>query len=240
MVNSIQGFLIASNTELERAEQIKSLTSLLPQLTMVEAIYPAHQKIPFKQSLMDCSFKLTGHALSNGELGCLLSHRKVWQTIVSNQHQPNQMYLVLESDSSIVSMHQLVQQFEPMEKRFDLFFWGAWEGHMKLFRSTKQEKEEGFIYGKPLLKSVYCTYGYSLNKKAAKLLLERTKKIAYPVDQFKKMIREDELRVGGAKKEVISTIGKRQSYIQQNRNHFKEFFWWLLLDFKNSIICFFK
>lgn len=240
MGNNINGFLIASNTEWERAEQIQSLNRQLPQLNMVEAIYPAHQKIPFQQQLIELSFKRTGHALSNGELGCLLSHRKVWQTIAGNNHTPEQMYLVLESDSSIVSFNLLVQQFEPMEKQFDLFFWGAWEGHMKLCRSTVRKNEDGFIYGKPLLKSVYCTYGYSLNKKAAKLLLERTKKIAYPVDQFKKIIKEDDLRIGGANREVISTIGQRQSYIQQNRNHLKEFFWWLLLDFKNSIICFFK
>jgi hypothetical protein len=54
------------------------------------------------------------------------------------------------------------------------------------------------------------------------------------------MIIEDELRMGGVNPEVISTIGQRQSYIQKNRNQLKEFFWWILLDFKNSIICYFK
>lgn len=240
MANSIKGFLITSQIELERIGQVQNLTRQLPQLTEVEAIYPTHQKIPFHQQLINLSFKRTGHALSDGELGCLLSHRKVWQMIVAQKNEPEQMFLVLESDSSIVSPDLLMHQFEAMSKKFDLFFWGAWEGHMKLCRSTVHANKDGFVYGKPLLKSVYCTYGYSLNKRAAQLLLERTKKIAYPVDQFKKMIIEDELRMGGVNPEVISTIGQRQSYIQQNRNQFKEFFWWILLDFKNSIICYFK
>lgn len=240
MANNIKGFLITSHIELERIGQVQNLTSQLPLLAKVEAIYPAHQKIPFLQQLLKRSFERTGHALSNGELGCLLSHRKVWQMIVAKNNDPEQTYLVLESDSSIVSLDLLTHQFESMSKEFDLFFWGAWEGHMKLCRSTVHKNKDGFVYGKPLLKSVYCTYGYSLNKRAAQLLLKRTKKIAYPVDQFKKMIIEDELRMGGVNPEVISTIGQRQSYIQKNRNQLKEFFWWILLDFKNSIICYFK
>lgn len=240
MVNNINGFLIASPLEQERLAQIELLQAQLPQLKYIEAIYPSRSKIPFKNKLIAKSFQRTGHALTDGELGCLLSHRKAWQIVANESTNPEQLYLILESDSSIVSLDMLVEQFEPMSKQFDLFFWGAWEGHMQLQRSSIQKSSNGFVYGVPYIKSVYCTYGYALNKAAAKLLLQRTKQIAYPVDQFKKMIGANELRIGGARREIISTIGKRQSYIQTNRNYIKEFFWWLLLDFKNSIICYFK
>lgn len=240
MVNNIHGFLITTPFEKERASQVELLQRQLPQLKYIEAIYPSRSKIPFKKKLLAKSFQRTGHALSDGELGCLLSHRKVWSIIANSAKNPDQLYLILESDSAIISMEKLVQEFEHMAQQFDLFFWGAWEGHMQLHRSTIQKRENGFVYGVPLLKSVYCTYGYALNKRAALLLLERTKKIAYPVDQFKKMIRPNELRLGGTRPEIISTIGKRQSYIQTNRNHAKEFFTRILLDLKNSIICYFK
>lgn len=240
MVTNINAYLVASPLEQERLAQIELLLAQLPKLKYIEAIYPSRSKIPFKNKLIAKSYQRTGHTLTDGELGCLLSHRKAWRMITNESTNPEQLYLILESDSSIVSLDILIEQFEPMSKQFDLFFWGAWEGHMQLHRSSIQKRDDGFVYGVPLLKSVYCTYGYALNKRAAQLLLERTKKIAYPVDQFKKMISPNELRLGGTRPEIIRTIGKKQSYIQTNRNYVKEFFKWILLDLKNSIICYFK
>lgn len=240
MLQDVKGYLIGSKHEVARQANIQKLLDQLPQLSFVEAIYPSNTKIPFKAQLIELSYQRTGHALSNGELGCLLTHRKIWRLIANQKIHPNQHYLILESDSNIVNIDRLCQHFMELSNQFDIFFWGAWEGHMKLYKSTINKGLNGIHFGQAYLKSVYCTYGYALSPVAAQLLLQRTNKIAYPVDQFKHWIAENELRIGGTQTEIISTIGKKQSYIQHNRHFLREFFWWIVLDFKNSIICYFK
>lgn len=239
MTNEIAGYIIGSVHERDRIGNIKALREQIPSLQYEEAIYPDYVKVPFLEQLKELSFERTGHRLSNGELGCLLSHRKVWRKIVESDREDD-MFLVLESDSNFTDITLLKDQFGLMAHHFDLFFWGAWEGHMKLFRSSRKKLSRGFTYGTPYIKTVYCTYGYSLNKKAAAHLLHKTNKTGYPVDQFKQFVHENELRIGGTSPELISTIGRKKSYIQQNRNSVKEFFIWMMLDLRNSIICYFK
>lgn len=240
MKHDIPGYIIGSIHEADRVENINTLKKQMPSLQYEEAVYPDYVKVPFLNQLRQLSLSRTGHQLSNGELGCLLSHRKVWRKIVESDHPQDSMFLVLESDSSFTAIEVLKDQFHLIGQAFDLFFWGAWEGHMKLLRSKQKKLAPGFIFGSPYIKTVYCTYGYSLNKKAAACLLQKTKKAAYPVDQFKKFVSEHELRIGGTSPELISTIGRKKSYIQQNRNSVKEFFVWLVLDIRNSIICYFR
>lgn len=134
------------------------------------------------------------------------------------------MFLVLESDSEIKLEEVLIANFVRISKAYDLFFWGAWEGHMQVYRSTRKQLSPGIDFGNPFIKTVYCTYGYSLNKKAAAYLLRQTRKAAYPVDQFKRFIREGELRIGGVVPEVIATIPRNESYIRGKGMHLKSIF----------------
>lgn len=240
MTSEIQGYIIAAVHETDRTENVKQLLDSLPSLNLVEAIYPSKRKIPFKEHLLKQSLLRTGTALSNGELGCLLSHRKIWQKIVNETKDANQMYLVIESDSQFCNLQLIQQQFTVIANNYDLFFWGAWEGHMKLFKSSIQKIADGYLIGQPFIKTVYCTYGYSINKCAAQLLLKRTGKINYPVDQFKHFINQHELRIGGVCPELISTLKQKKSYIQPNKNKFKVSFFLFLLDIRNSIICYFR
>jgi len=168
----------------------------------------------------------------------LLSHRKAWHYIVKHSANDEVHTLVLESDSVI--------NFPPHEfdasllQTFDLFFWGAWEGHAQLFQSTQKNLDHGFIIGEPFIKSVYCTYGYSLNKKAAALLLKRTAKICYPVDQFKKFIQQDSLRLGAVKPEMISSNNIASSIHSRDLNNWQRRFYLAILDIKNKLICSFR
>lgn len=240
MGNKIQGYIAGSVRETDRLENIRQLQSQLPLLEWEEAIYPAYTHVPFKKPLLDLSYARTGHRLREGELGCLLSHRQIWRKIVNSDADANTLFLVLESDSCIQDLDVLENHYQDMSGRYDLFFWGAWEGHMKLFRSTRRSLDKGFHVGIPFIKTVYCTYGYSLNKKAAAYLLQQTNKIAYPVDQFKYFMSDSTIRIGGVMPELISTNGQGKSYIRSPRNRVKEFLFWFLLDIRNSIICFFK
>lgn len=236
----MKSFLITSSFETERKANIEKLCIQLPGIERIEAIYPAHQKVAFLSQAIALSKQRAGIALLPGEIGCLLSHRKIWHNIVNSKTTEQEHFLVLESDSRINNPALILQYANSLTEKSDILFWGAWDGHLQLFRSSKQKLTEGYVYGEPFIKSIYCTYGYSLNKKAAKLLLERTGKFSYPVDQFKRYFIRDELRIGGIVPELIGTTGIK-SVIRKNKP------WQLLntlflaaLDMKNKLICFFK
>jgi hypothetical protein len=87
---------------------------------------------------------------------------------------------------------------------------------------------------------VYCTYGYSLNKAGARYLLSKTKRVAYPVDQFKKFVEVDALRIGGIVPEIIHS-GNLGTYINQvSWNNWQRKLVLNFLDIKNNLICLFK
>jgi GR25 family glycosyltransferase involved in LPS biosynthesis len=185
---------------------------------------------------MRCSKQRTGKELLMGELGCLLSHRSVWSMIVKQANNDQEHFLVFESDSMIAHPLFLKNNFVQLTRGKDMFFWGAWEGHMKLFKSSRKNVDEQFTVGIPFIKTAYCTYGYSLNKKAASLLLQRTNKISHPVDQFKYFFKQDELRLGGVLPEVIKG-NQIASTIREKENQFFKKAFLAVLDLKNNIIC---
>jgi len=247
-------FIISGSNELARIANVTELRKQLPDARMFEAIYPSLTRVPFLPALIEASKLKTGKSLLPAEIGCLLSHRNVWQQIIQMDIPDKEHCLILESDSTISNLSVLNDFFEqhhpstshriPESKsplhNYDLFFFGAWLGHMKLLRSKKHKLNDQFTIGEPFIKSVYCTYGYSVNKKAATYLLLQTKKIGYPVDQFKKFIYPGAIRIGGIQPELINA-GSMGSYINQinlNKWYYKLFM--RVLDFKNSVICLFK
>lgn len=221
---------------MENIKRIKNLSFL--DIEFMEAIYPNNIHVPYLHQLMLKSNERTGKPLMIGEIGCLLSHRKIWR-LIAKESDPTKHFLILESDSIIRDPDYLNQQFYIAEANFDMFFWGSWEGHTKLFRSTKFQQERKYSIGTAFIKTTYCTYGYSLNVRAAKLLLKSTSNISYPVDQFKRFISQDALRIGAVLPEVVSgnTLG---STIRGKRNRWVNNMFLLILDIKNHIICYFK
>lgn len=240
MSDTIHGFVIGSVHEHDRQVNIQELQKKLPGLQYEEAVYPAYVHVPFLNKIQELSQVRTGQQLQIGEIGCLLSHRNIWHKIVQSDAPDGIMFLVMESDSGIKREEVLTANFARISDAYDLFFWGAWEGHMQVYRSTRKQLSPGIDYGTPFIKTVYCTYGYSLNKKAAAYLLKQTRKAGYPVDQFKRFIQEGELRIGGVVPEVIATIPRNESYIRGKRNALKEYLFFLVLDCKNWIICLFR
>ena len=240
MNNRICGYILGSVHEKDRTKNISFLKTQIQSLEYEEAIYPKFNKIPFIKQIKERSYARTGSTLKDGEIGCLLSHRRIWKKIASSSADSTSMFLVLESDSCIQDLQVVGQHFEHISQRFDLFFWGAWEGHMKLCQSTKKSLSGKWVIGEPFIKTIYCTYGYSLNKQAASYLLQQTRKVGYPVDLFKKFVCKDDSRIGGVVPELISTVGRGKSYIRENRNRIREFLYWMLLDCKNTLICLFK
>lgn len=233
----MKAFLIYAESEAHRKDHIANLMAEAPFIVeKVEAVYPDRQHVPFRDALLRVSKERTGKTLLMGELGCLLSHRKVWTKILQEAKNDQDHFLVFESDSMIEEPQFLRDHFSSLTQTKDLFFWGAWEGHMKFFHSTQKAIENSHVVGEPFIKTIYCTYGYSLNRKAAKLLLNRTKKISHPVDQFKYFFSQQELALGGVLPEVI-TGNKINSTIRDKENALFKYLFLSVLDLKNNIIC---
>ncbi len=232
-------YLISSKSESDRQLNIKDIfANKYLNIEVIDAIYPSKIHIPFLAKLIAKSKINAGKELLLGEVGCLLSHRSIWRKIKKNSNF-NDHCLILESDSCILNSALLEKNFFNLVSSYDIFFWGSWEGHTKLFRSTKKNLKDNYKTGTAFIKTVYCTYGYSLNPKAASLLLERTGKISYPVDQFKRFFKQSELKIGAILPEVISG-NEMGSTIRGNNNRLFNSILFMILDIKNNIICYFK
>jgi hypothetical protein len=200
-----RAFVLFAEHEMERKTHVEAMRKVLPSLELVEPIFPSRVHVPFLEALIEKSRARTGKALLPTEIGVILSHRKVWSKIARENTDAH--FLVLESDSRIIKPELL--QSETAEK-YDLFFWGAWNGYASLKRSKRLNG-----VGEPLIKSVYGAYGYSLNAKAARYLLQKTSRIAYPVDMYKRFVDPREISLGAIVPEVISTWRTSDSMIRK-------------------------
>lgn len=204
----------------------------LPNIQLVEAIYPNFNRVPFLEQIKKKSLIRTGRELTAAEIGCILSHRQIWKQILIQCKNEEDACLILESDSCINNLPLLHENFNKVHQQFDLFFWGAFDGRMQL-------KQKGCFYiapnykiGFPVVPSLYCTYGYSMNKKVAAYLLKLTARVDYPVDYWKKRLKHSTLQVGGIRNELISSQKMRFGSIinMHQRNHY---LFNLLVDIKN-------
>lgn len=210
----VKSYILHSPLETDRIHKVSALKAQFSDLTIVRSIYPSETRIPFLNELIQQSAQRTGTALRPSEIACLLGHRNIWHQIVHSTAADSTHFLVMESDSQLISPIILNNKFDQYTQPYDLFFWGAWEGNLKIKRSSILFKEDNHIVGEPLINTAYCMYGYSLNKKAAKYLLNKTKQVSYPVDFFKKFVTAGDIRIGAIKKEVIGTWIEG-SYIRQ-------------------------
>lgn len=238
---NIETYILYSSLEKDRIESIDLLKKQFNQTNHIEAIFPKYIHVPFINRIIQVSKERTGNPLSTSEIGCLLGHRKIWSNIIAKNCPEDQHFLVLESDSILNDSSQLNNLFNLVKTNYDLFFWGAWNGFVRIKRSTIIHKENNRHIGEPFLKSVYCTYGYSLNKKAARYLLKQTKYVSYPVDMFKFYIELKALRVGAVRKELISTPLYLKSYIRKNTlfNFYKRRLITRIFDIRNALIAYF-
>lgn len=236
----IPSFVITAAHETDRQENLALLKSQLPELVLVDAIYPSKRRVPFLAQLQQASLERTGWKLNAGEIGVLLSNRKIWRQIVKQAPDDHHLYLVLESDSVVRDIEMLRSDYDSLQGRYDLFFWGAWSGHMQLERSSREKTTKGYTVGRPYIKTVYGAYGYSINRKAALYLLKTTARISYPVDQYKYFIKKDALRLGGIVPELITHLTTESTIGHPAVPGWRKKLFLQVLDIKNTLICFFK
>lgn len=235
-------FMLFGQWDKNRQPLLDQIVAELGSVELIEPIFPKYQKVPFLNQLIQLSKERTGTALSAAEIGVLLGHRAIWRKVVESNVDENQHVLILESDSKLKDPNLLKANFQKFTNPYDIFFWGAWDGHARIHRSSIAFIESEFTIGTPLIKSVYCTYGYSLNKKAAAYLLKATSKVSYPVDIYKKYIKPGELKMGAARPEIIGAWYNTPSTIQvqSKLNKVKRFLIVQIFDLRNRIHAFFS
>jgi len=244
MVAAINTYILYSPLEKDRTTRVEAMRQQFKQFTISESIYPSNTHIPFLKAIIEKSKERTGKALMATEVACLLGHRRILRQIVKAATNNEEHFLVLESDSKILDFNLLKTQFEPISKQYDIFFWGAWEGNAKIKRSKVQVLDGKYTIGEPLLHTIYCAYGYSINKTTAQYLLKKTATISTPFDIFKQFLDPQKIKIGTITKEVITTsdIGNQGSYIRKTnrKDNLKRAFYLLILNIKNSIQAYFS
>jgi GR25 family glycosyltransferase involved in LPS biosynthesis len=241
MTKPISAFIIYGQNEHARQAQVNLMQEVLPNSVMVDPIFPARQKVPFIKDLIQNAYKRSGYKLLPSEVGVFMSHRSIWKKIVEQNNDPSQHFLVLESDSKINDMHQIEQTMQKVQTEYDLFFWGAWNNHVSIKKSTAENIDNNYKIGVPLIRSVYGAYGYSLNVKAAKHLLAQSSKINYPVDLYKHYVDQAAIKIGAIQPELISTWQTTDSTIRKEANidRLKRIIIIKIFSLRNQILAYF-
>jgi GR25 family glycosyltransferase involved in LPS biosynthesis len=241
MTKPISAFIIYGQNEHARQAQVNLMQEVLPNSVLVDPIFPATQKVPFIKDLIQNAYKRSGYKLLPSEVGVFMSHRSIWKKIVQQNNDPSQHFLVLESDSKINDMHLIEQTIQKVETEYDLFFWGAWNNHVSIKKSTAESIDNNYKIGVPLIRSVYGAYGYSLNIKAAKHLLAQSSKINYPVDLYKHYVDQVVIKIGAIQPELISTWQTTDSTIRKEANidRLKRIIIIKIFSLRNQILAYF-
>ena len=241
MVAAINTYILYSPLEKDRTARVEAMLQQFKQFTISESIYPSNTHIPFLKAIIEKSKERTGKALMATEVACLLGHRRILRQIVKAATNNEEHFLVLESDSKILNFELLKDHFEPISKQYDFFFWGAWEGNAIIKRSKAQVLDSKYTIGEPLLHTIYCAYGYSINKPTAQYLLKQTNKISTPFDIFKQFIDPTKIRLGTITKEIITTWDEG-SYIRNDKffKRSKKAVFIFFLNIKNTIQAYFS
>ena len=247
MISNIKTYILHSEFEKDRIARVNALREQFKFFTISESIYPTNTHIPFLKSIIEKSKERTGNALMATEVACLLGHRRILRQIVKAATNNEEHFLILESDSIILNFSLLEAYFEPISKEYDLFFWGAWEGNAKIKRSKSifiQGDHNKYRIGEPLLNTIYCAYGYSINKPTAQYLLKQTSKVSTPYDIFKQFIDPEKIKLGTITHEIITTTDKdaKGSYIRKTNflRYLKRALLMVILNFRNNIRAYFS
>jgi GR25 family glycosyltransferase involved in LPS biosynthesis len=241
MTKPISAFIIYGQNEHARQAQVNLMQEVLPKSVLVDPVFPSIQKVPFINDLIQNALNRSGYQLMPSEVGVFMSHRRIWIKIVQQNNDPTQHFLVLESDSKINDIQLIEQTMIKVETGYDLFFWGAWNNHVSIKKSTRVAIDKKFKIGVPLIRSVYGAYGYSLNIKAAKHLLAQSSKINYPVDLYKHYVNQSAIKIGAIQPELISTWQTTDSTIRKEAaiDRLKRIIIIKIFSLRNQILAYF-
>ena len=232
-------FIVYGPFDTGRSSQVELLKQNLTEHEIIEPIFPRKQKVPFLNKLIENAYTRTKRTVVPEEIGVFMSHRKIWRIIEKLDY--NQHYLILESDSKLIDTKTIKELFSRVENEYDIFFWGAWNNHVSIKRSTLKKANYLYNIGTPMIKSLYGTYGYSLNPKAARYLLMQSKQINHPVDYYKCYVDPNEIKMGAIQPEVVSTWQTTESSVRKERpmDKIKKIIIIKIFHIRNQILAYF-
>lgn len=124
--------------------------------------------------------------LGRGEIGCLLSHRKIYQIIIE---RGDPWSIILEDDVDLKNEFiEVVKSLSKLQQDDKLIFLGHHSCNARSLRTMYSFRSSTNVYKnykltKPL-ENVCGTYGYLISLEGAKLLLDKTFSIQKPIDHY--------------------------------------------------------
>ena len=183
-----------------REDRLSSFRSHNPNLDFEVVSAVDGRKVSYKKLLKlgfdvkhDWIDPLLNTPLTKGEVGCFLSHWRIWEKCIAK----NQKVLVLEDDARLSDKFNY-HEIDHLTETYDFLYLG-WK-----------EMEESLPLSGKLVKPVYpyWTLGYVITPTAARILVnEVARKNIIPVDEYlpKKM---PELKVAGYSENVVNPVSR--------------------------------
>jgi len=189
ILNTITVFVVNLKKDKEKKEHMLELCKKFSlNCHFIDAVYGkslSEEEIR-KHYAQEMAIKYTKRKMSRGEIGCLLSHKNIYQKMLDNDLT---QALILEDD--IEFDEDIIELFEYIK-----VFPNNWElillGHHS--RIGRYVNTKGSIWWKQILSKKYKlirpsdvgrgTYGYLINKKGASKLLNTLDQYYKPIDHY--------------------------------------------------------
>lgn len=131
----------------------------------------------------ELSIKAIGRPLAKPEIGCALSHRKIYQKMIDDKIE---QAIVLEDD--VILYDDFIQVFDLLEQLpsdWQILLLGAnnLNPNQRNFLSRNIKKINDFFIQKPLT-CFWGTYAYLINISGATQLLNKTQPLIMPIDHY--------------------------------------------------------
>ena len=179
---NIPAFVICLERETERKAYIKEhLSSLNIPFVFSKAVDGRVLSKIEKDAIYseEESIKTRGRPLADGELGCYMSHYKIWQHMVKNSIETA---LIIESDAVFSSEAiEVINQIELSNVSWDLIMLYYRECFPSFWEQRKLTNETNLV---KFANKCSCTTAYLLTLAGAKQLLKFAMPICLPVDDY--------------------------------------------------------
>jgi glycosyl transferase, family 25 len=219
---NIPVYVINLKRSIERRNQaIEQLDELGVQFKIIEAVDGAEfseQEIHNKKDFGFWKFGLRSRFLFKGEIGCVLSHLKIYQKMIDEDIE---LACILEDDIEYKKEFKDFLIFDNLNiVKWDLLFLGHRSQYSKK-EALSIKKEElnilNYSLGEPLEIPVG-SYGYIICKEAAKIILNNAYPIRMPLDYYIGNATTLGIRTYLISPPCISHNYKHNSTIYQNLN----------------------
>ena len=169
----------------------------------------------------DLNLKKYHKPLSKGEIGCYLSHRKAWQTIVDRQLD----YAIILEDDFVLdrSIHSAIENISTLKQPWQLIKLAAYKDRNRDIAFTKPLADEQHLVIHKKLMSGCCATAVSFE--GAKALLQATATFSRPIDCDLQHVWETGVYGYSLLPYPVSQPDNSQSDIRDRSTKVKKSFW---------------